>query len=168
MGCPPGPQSTHSPAAAARVVRRKMPAHGFLPSPWKLRRGRPAEGKGGEGEIGSYSIKPSSSPSLSPLSSGQEGRNRYNCGRDLGPMPDSPDLQDKGPDEAVESLCVCVCVCVCGCAHSMWKFPGQGSNSSHSIDNTESSTARPSGNALKLWNLSKCNWSLCSKLSPSS
>ena len=37
-----------------------------------------------------------------------------------------------------------------GHTHSVWKFPGQGSNPGHSSDNTKSLTTRPSGNSCSI------------------
>ena len=48
-----------------------------------------------------------------------------------------------------------------GHTHDMQKFPGQGSNPSHSSDNTESLTTRPPGNSLNVCCFKTLNMWLC-------
>lgn len=88
-------------------VMRKMPAGGFLSSPWKLRFERLGQGqKRLREKFVSCNINDSSSPSLFPVSSGQEGRKLLRLWKGLrsDAKKVSLDSQDGGLDEAVESL----------------------------------------------------------------
>ena len=67
------------------------------------------------------------------------------------PSLQAADSSFSHPVNIISSLLIFTYLFILGLAHSMWNFLGQGSNPSHSSDNTRSLTPRLPGNSIILF-----------------